>query len=284
MQLVQFFIFSFFISFIISSSHLFFGLPSGRVNIGFHLYTLFTILSSGIRCKWPQLHSLNVLALSTYNFHLLRSWMQLVQFFIFSFFISFIISSSHLFFGLPSGRVNIGFYLYTLFTILSSGIRCKWTNQLNLWAFKWFIIFLCLISSSNSSFVLILHVPSLSFVGPKILLNNFLSNTINLFVMVSFQTPRFTCVCSIFILHLNVARKRVVVSSGAQWDQNNPLNATLLPINRSIISCQLIHLLVTAKNTDEVKLIPNSDAEWCAIKVTKSCRKLETANLITIWL
>jgi hypothetical protein len=31
------------------------------------------------------------------------------------------------------------------------------------------IIFLCLINSSNSSFVLILHVPSLPFVGPKIL-------------------------------------------------------------------------------------------------------------------
>ena len=30
--------------------------------------------------------SLNVLAFSTYNFHLLRSWMQLVQSFIFSFF------------------------------------------------------------------------------------------------------------------------------------------------------------------------------------------------------
>jgi hypothetical protein len=43
------------------------------------------------------------LSFSTYNFHLLRSWMQLVQFFIFSFFISFIMSSSHLFFGLPSG-------------------------------------------------------------------------------------------------------------------------------------------------------------------------------------
>jgi hypothetical protein len=78
-----------------------------------------------------QLHSLNVLAFSTYNFHLLRSWMQLVQFFIFSFFMSFVMSSSHLFFGLPSGHFNIGFHLYTLFTILSSGIRCKWPNQLN---------------------------------------------------------------------------------------------------------------------------------------------------------
>jgi hypothetical protein len=93
--------------------------------------------------------------------------MQLDQFFIFSFFISFIISSSYLFFGIPSGRVNIGLHLYTLSTSLFSGIRCKWPNQLNLWAFMWFIIFLCLINSPNSSFVLILHVPSLCFVGPK---------------------------------------------------------------------------------------------------------------------
>jgi len=41
--------------------------------------------------------------------------MQLVQFFIFSFFMSFIMSSSHLFFGLPSGCFNIGFQLYTFF-------------------------------------------------------------------------------------------------------------------------------------------------------------------------
>jgi hypothetical protein len=37
-----------------------------------------------------------------------------------------------------------------------------------------------LIKSSNSLFILILHVPSLSFVRPKILRNTFLSNTINL--------------------------------------------------------------------------------------------------------
>jgi hypothetical protein len=56
-----------------------------------------------------------LLNIRVHNFHLLRSWMQLVQFFIFSFFMSFIMSSSHLFFGLPSGRVNIGFHLYTFF-------------------------------------------------------------------------------------------------------------------------------------------------------------------------
>jgi hypothetical protein len=32
-------------SFLMSSSHLFFGLPSGRVNIGFHLYTFFLFFS-----------------------------------------------------------------------------------------------------------------------------------------------------------------------------------------------------------------------------------------------
>ena len=40
--------------------------------------------------------------------------MQLVQSIIFSFFVSFVILSSHLFFCLSSGRVNSGFYLYTL--------------------------------------------------------------------------------------------------------------------------------------------------------------------------
>jgi len=54
---------------------------------------------------------LNALAFSTYNFRLLQSWMQLVQFFIFNFFMSFRISSSHQFFGLPSGHVNVDYML-----------------------------------------------------------------------------------------------------------------------------------------------------------------------------
>ena len=114
--------------------------------------------------------------------------MQLIQFFFFSFFTSFLMSPSHLFFGLPCGHTDIGFHLYTFFTILSSSTRCKCPNQLNPCAFTWFIIFLCLIDPSNLSFVSILHVPSLSFVGPKIFLNIFLSNTINLFFTVSFTT------------------------------------------------------------------------------------------------
>ena len=129
-----------------------------------------------------QLQSLNVLAFSTYNFHLLRSWVLLIQFFTLNFFLPFLMSSSHLFFGPPCGHIDIGFHLYTFFTILSSTIWCKWPNQLNCCAFMRFIISLCLINSSNSLFVLILHVPFLSFVGPKIFLNTFLSNTINLFL------------------------------------------------------------------------------------------------------
>jgi len=89
-------------------------------------------------------------------------------------------SCSHLIFGLPNGLVNIGFHLYTFLTILSSDSRCKWPNQLNLYAFMKFIMFLCLINLSNSSFVLILHVPSLSF---QLIFYSF------------FQNPCFTGIC-----------------------------------------------------------------------------------------
>jgi hypothetical protein len=44
-------------------------------------------------------------------------------------------------------------------------------------------------------FVLILHVPALSFVGQKILPNTFLLNNINLFFYSFFQKPCFTGVC-----------------------------------------------------------------------------------------
>ena len=49
-------------------------------------------------------------------------------------------------------------------------------------------MFLCLINLSNSSLVLILRVPSLSFVGPEIFLSTFLSHSVNLFLIVSFKT------------------------------------------------------------------------------------------------
>ena len=63
----------------------------------------YTTSSLGATSFFERFGLLNI---HVYNFHLLRSWMQLVQFFIFSFFISFLMSSSHLF---------IGFQLYTYF-------------------------------------------------------------------------------------------------------------------------------------------------------------------------
>ena len=68
-----------------------------------------------------------------------------------------------------------------------SGILCTWPNQLSLWALIWLTIFLCFISLSNSSLVLILHI-WFSFVGPNILLKIFLSKTSNFWIMVSFNT------------------------------------------------------------------------------------------------
>jgi hypothetical protein len=60
-------------------------------------------------------NSLKVLAFSTCNFQFLRTWMQPVQFFIFSFFLSFLMSSSHLFFGLPKK-----YFIYNIFLNLTA--------------------------------------------------------------------------------------------------------------------------------------------------------------------
>jgi len=73
--------------------------------------------------------SLNVLAFSTYNFHLFRSWTQIIQFFVFSFFISFIMSSSHLFFGLSSGRVKLRTGSFKLFKLPFPGVLTILTLQ-----------------------------------------------------------------------------------------------------------------------------------------------------------
>ena len=54
MQSLQLFILMFFRSFLISSSLLFLGLPSDLVDMVFHSYTFFTILSSGMRCTCPD--------------------------------------------------------------------------------------------------------------------------------------------------------------------------------------------------------------------------------------
>jgi hypothetical protein len=73
------------------------------------------------------------------------------------------VTSCHLLRHLPiCSLVSLVFVLTSastciLFIILSSGIRCKWSNQINLCVFLCFIIFLCLINSSNSSIKILLR-------------------------------------------------------------------------------------------------------------------------------
>ena len=77
-----------------------------------------------------QLKKLEVLAFSTNSFHLRRFLMQSLQLFILMLFRSFLTSSSHLFLRLPSDLADMGFPSYTIFIILSSGMRCTCPNQL----------------------------------------------------------------------------------------------------------------------------------------------------------
>ena len=127
------------------------------------------------------------MAFSTTSFHFSRSWMQVIQFLTFIWQMSCLTSSSHRYLGLPCDLLVRGFHLNTFLTVLVSGILCAWPKQRSLWALIYLIIFLCFISSSNSSLVLILHI-WFPFVGPNILLKIFLSKTSNFRIVVSFST------------------------------------------------------------------------------------------------
>jgi hypothetical protein len=59
-----------------------------------------------------------VLAFSTISFHLRRSWTFSVHFISLIFFKSFLMSSSHLDLGLPTGLLVNGFHFYIFFTVL----------------------------------------------------------------------------------------------------------------------------------------------------------------------
>jgi len=74
-----------------------------------------------------------VLAFSTISFHLRRSWTCSVHFMSFIFFRSFLTSSSHRDFGLPTGLPVNGFHLCIFFTILVSDVLFMCPNHLNLW-------------------------------------------------------------------------------------------------------------------------------------------------------
>jgi len=101
---------------------------------------------------------------------------------------SFLMSSSHLFLGLPCGRIDIGFHLHTFFTFLSPPFDVNGQTGL----------IVVLLPDLSYSYVLLIHLIHrlfwfsmyhlLFFVRPKIFLNTFLSNIINLLFMVSFKT------------------------------------------------------------------------------------------------
>lgn len=120
---------------------------------------------------------LNVLACATILLHSIRSLVFLFQFLILITFRSSTTSSSHLLLGLPWALVPKGFHLYIRLTNLSSGSLCTCPNHLNLCAWIKLIMFWFLIILYSSLFLLSLQVPSISFIGPYILLNIFLSNT-----------------------------------------------------------------------------------------------------------
>jgi hypothetical protein len=80
----------------------------------------------------------------------------------------------------------MGFQVYIALTILVSCILSTRPSHPSLCALIKFIIFLCFIILSSSWLVFIRQIP-FSLVGPNIYLKTFLSNTINLLIMVSFS-------------------------------------------------------------------------------------------------
>ena len=103
------------------------------------------------------------MAFSTTSFHFPRSWKQVIQFLTLIWQMSCLTLSSHLYLCLPCDILVRGFHLNIFLTVLVSGILCTWPNQLSLWALIWLTIFLCFISLSNSSLVLVLHI-SLTYI------------------------------------------------------------------------------------------------------------------------
>jgi len=120
-----------------------------------------------------------VLACFTISFHNLLSLHFCLQFLTFIFFKFSSTWSSHLSLGLPTGLDEHGSPSVTFLTILVVSILITCAAHRNLCDFINLTIFFffCLIRISNSSFVFILHVPSLSNVGPYVFLSTLLSKT-----------------------------------------------------------------------------------------------------------
>jgi len=103
------------------------------------------------------------------SFHNFLSLHFSLQFLTFIFFRSSSTWSSHLSLGLPTGLDERGSHSVTFLTILVVSILIICAAHRNLCDFINLTIFFFLIRISSSSFVFILHVPSLSSVGPYIL-------------------------------------------------------------------------------------------------------------------
>ena len=112
-----------------------------RIPVGTEIY-LFTTSTPAVEPPFGLIlllllwryNSDRVLAFSTISFHFGRSWTCSSYFVSFTFFRSFLTSSSHGDSGLPAGLpVNV-FHLCILFTMLVSGILFICPNQLSLWA------------------------------------------------------------------------------------------------------------------------------------------------------
>jgi hypothetical protein len=85
--------------------------------------------------------------------------------------------SNHLSLVLPTGLHKHGFHSVNFLTVLAASILITRAAQRNLCDFVILTIFFFLIRISSSSFVFIVHVPSLSCVGPHIFLSTLLSKT-----------------------------------------------------------------------------------------------------------
>jgi len=130
------------------------------------------------------------------SFHNLLSLHFSLQFLTFIFFKSSSAWSSHLSLALPTGLDEHGSHSVTFLTILVVSILTTCAAHRNLCDFINLTIFFFLTRISNSSFVFILHVPSLSNVGPYIFLSTLLSKTSRPFcsvtVIAHFSQPYVT--------------------------------------------------------------------------------------------
>jgi len=112
-----------------------------------------------------------VLAFSVILLHSVLSLLSFLHPLIPNAWMSFSVSSTHLFLGLPLILLPFGFHSNTLLGILFSSIHITCPNQAILLLFMNLTMYAFPMSPFNSWFILILQDPSLSCTGPKIFIN-----------------------------------------------------------------------------------------------------------------